>query len=360
MLPLKLFLRNINRLGGLPNKYRVLNHCPKKLINSLCTLTTRDDTLAGFIKHWGQRFEDEGIPEPISSIEHILAHVVGRTKIIDLVTIHDQRLTEEQIKKLDRLCECRLARMPVQYIIGEWDFRDITLKLVPPIFIPRPETEYLIDFILKRISENSWDTCRVLEIGCGSGAISLALAHSCKKIKCVAVDQNSDACNLAKENRKNLDLDDRVEIVNVTLEIDGTFKSSSDVSHINFDNEKFDLIVSNPPYIPTKKVMELEPEIKIFEDINALDGGPDGLKVIKPILKYASKALTPTGHVFLEVDPEHPEYIKFFTEKFKDFQLKYLHTYKDFCNNDRFVELSRVYPSLKVEVVVNSQYTATL
>lgn len=84
------------------------------------------------------------------------------------------------------------------------------------------------------------------------------------QIKCVAVDQNLDACNLAKENRKNLGLDDRVEIVNVTLEIDGTFKSSSsDVSNIKFDNEKFDIIVSNPPYIPTKKIMELEPEIKM-------------------------------------------------------------------------------------------------
>ena len=72
--------------------------------------------------------------------------------------------------------------MPVQYIIGEWDFRDITLKLVPPVFIPRPETEILVDFVLKRISSANLNSCKVLEVGCGSGAISLALLHACKKV----------------------------------------------------------------------------------------------------------------------------------------------------------------------------------
>lgn len=74
------------------------------------------------------------------------------------------------------------CRMPVQYIIGEWDFRDITVKLVPPIFIPRPETEILVDFVLKRLNSLQLDSCEILEIGCGSGAISLALAHACEKV----------------------------------------------------------------------------------------------------------------------------------------------------------------------------------
>lgn len=75
-----------------------------------------------------------------------------------------------------------LCRMPVQYIIGEWDFRDITVKLMPPIFIPRPETEILVDFVLKRLNSLQLDSCEILEIGCGSGAISLALAHACEKV----------------------------------------------------------------------------------------------------------------------------------------------------------------------------------
>lgn len=76
--------------------------------------------------------------------------------------------------------------MPVQYIIGEWDFRDITLKLVPPVFIPRPETEILVDFVLKRISAGNFnDSCDILEVGCGSGAISLALLHACNKVNLI-------------------------------------------------------------------------------------------------------------------------------------------------------------------------------
>lgn len=75
-----------------------------------------------------------------------------------------------------------LYRMPIQYIIGEWDFRDITLKLVPPIFIPRPETEILVDFVLKRLNALQANSYEILEIGCGSGAISLALTHASKKV----------------------------------------------------------------------------------------------------------------------------------------------------------------------------------
>lgn len=83
------------------------------------------------------------------------------------------------VKEVKKSVDILLCRMPVQYIIGEWDFRDLTLKLVPPVFIPRPETEILVDLVLKRISETQFqDEPRILEIGCGSGAISLSIAHT--------------------------------------------------------------------------------------------------------------------------------------------------------------------------------------
>ncbi|XP_015123120.1 MTRF1L release factor glutamine methyltransferase [Diachasma alloeum] len=301
-----------------------------------------DDTLGGVIRRWSQRFEEEGVPEPVGSIEHIAAHVIGKKRIIDLVNSFDRRMTADEVQRLESLCECRLSRMPVQYIIGEWDFRDITLKLVPPIFIPRPETEFFIDFILKRLSESPDETLRVLEIGTGSGAISLALAHACDKVRCIAIDQNPHACDLARENCRNLKLEDRISIVNAALEAPGRITDVSGDCGIDFEEEKFDFIVSNPPYIPTKKIMELEPEIKVFEDIRALDGGPDGLKLIKPIMRYASTSLKPGGHLFLEVDSSHGEYIKFFTEKFTDLNLKFGHIYKDYCNNDRFIEITKL------------------
>lgn len=89
-------------------------------------------------------------------------------------------MTEAQWKHFEQLCECRMARMPVQYIIGEWDFCDLILKMTPPVFIPRPETEELVELILQQSDDKI--TMRFLEVGCGSGAISLSLLHALPKV----------------------------------------------------------------------------------------------------------------------------------------------------------------------------------
>lgn len=155
--------------------------------------------------------------------------------------------------------------MPVQYIIGEWDFRDIKLKLEPPIFIPRPETEQLVDLVLEKIlNESTKSTKSIMEIGCGSGAISLAILHSSKNnnINIVAIDANPRACKLTRKNAQSLSLlDDRFEVINASLEKDGTImnKTNDEVGYLN--EAKFDLIVSNPPYIPTSTLFELQPEV---------------------------------------------------------------------------------------------------
>ena len=305
---------------------------------------TRVCTVGDVIDQWSRRFESEGITEPVESIEHIVAHVIGTKKIIDILNVRNDRLNASQIEKLESLCQCRLSRMPVQYIIGEWDFRDITVKLVPPIFIPRPETEILVDFVLKRLNSSQLDSCEILEIGCGSGAISLALAHACKKIKCTAIDASPYACDLTVTNRNNLNLTNRITVIHATLKPDATVEISkilNGASDVNLNSRSFDFVVSNPPYVPTKNIPKLQSEIKIYEDLRALDGGDDGLKVIKPLLKYTARVLKPGGRLFLEVDPTHPEYIQFFTNKYPDFKLHHEHTYKDFCNNDRFVEVMK-------------------
>lgn len=90
------------------------------------------------------------------------------------------KLTNEQIEQFERLCECRAARMPIQYIIGEWDFCDLELKMVPPVFIPRPETEELVELILQQFDSKL--PMSFMEIGCGSGAISLALLHALPEV----------------------------------------------------------------------------------------------------------------------------------------------------------------------------------
>ncbi|KAG7206060.1 hypothetical protein KM043_003458 [Ampulex compressa] len=302
-------------------------------------------TIGEILERWSRRFENEGISEPVESIEHIVAHVIGTKKTIDVINAQNKRLDAAQQEQLETLCDCRMLRMPVPYIIGNWDFRDLTLKLVPPVFIPRPETEILVDFVLKRLSASQAEDHDILEIGCGSGAISLALAHSCKKVKCTAIDTSVHACELAKENRDQLGLRERVGVVQATLKEDGSIETKGTFNGpevVDLNSRLFDFIVSNPPYVPTKNIPDLAPEIKMYEDIRALDGGDDGLKVIKPLLKYAASALKPGGRLLLEVDSSHPQYITFFTKKYSLLKLHYEHTYKDFCNNDRFVEIIKI------------------
>ncbi|XP_011494335.1 PREDICTED: hemK methyltransferase family member 1 [Ceratosolen solmsi marchali] len=301
-------------------------------------------TIINMIKYWHQIFEKEKIIEPKKSIEHIIAHVLGISRLTDLSNISTMKLNREQLQKLEGLCQCRLSRMPVQYIIGEWDFRHITLKLEPPIFIPRPETEIIVDISLKRIVSFKNDKCNILEIGCGSGAICLSLLHSHKNINITAIDANSHACELTMRNAQDLQLQDRLILFNAILKNDGLIEKKKNFfkDSINFYNDKFEIIVSNPPYIPTETVFKLQPEIKLYEDVKALDGGHDGLKLILSILKYASEALKIGGFLILEVDFNHPERIEFFIKQNYVNKLKLEYVHKDFANKDRFVEILKI------------------
>ncbi|XP_014205147.1 hemK methyltransferase family member 1 [Copidosoma floridanum] len=295
--------------------------------------------------YWQERFENEGVTESKESIEHIIFHILGTRKIKNLASLNEKRLNPDQLQKLDLLCNCRLSRMPIQYIIGEWDFRDITLKLEPPIFIPRPETEVLVDYSLKSINNLKNKSCSILEIGCGSGAISLSLLKSNNDLTVTAIDINPHACDLTMQNAKNLKLDLRLSLFNAKMNEDGTInilKNDFSNQDFNFMEKKFDFIISNPPYIPTKKIFKLQPEITLYEDIVALDGGKDGLQLIKAIIKFASQALYKGGYLILEVDSTHPSEISSFIEQIYSDELKVKEVYKDFCKNDRFVEIVKI------------------
>lgn len=152
--------------------------------------------------------------------------------------------------------------------------------------------------------------------------------------QCIAIDQSEQACNLTRENATSLSLQNRIKVFKHKL---------TDKSEFNEFDGKLDVIVSNPPYVPTADLTALQDEIKLYEDLRALDGGRDGLDVIKCILKFSSSRLCLKGHLWMEVDPSHPPLIQTYLNEHKSsLNLQFIASYKDMFNKDRFVEIAKI------------------
>lgn len=269
-------------------------------------------------------------------MELIFAHVLQKKKLREVRgdELQKIKMTPEQIAEIDSMCDCRIGRMPVQYILKEWEFRDLLLKMKIPVFIPRPETEELVELITQQLDPEK--NHKILEVGCGTGCISLALLNSLPRVtQIVAIDQSKTACELTLENSQRLGLNSRIKVFKHKLE-------SGDLPEEIAQYGPFDVIVSNPPYVPSKDILKLEPEIFLYEDIRALDAGPEGMNVIHNLLKLAANHLKPEGNLWIEVDPRHPEIIKKIIENnAEDWRLKFISSYCDIFKKDRFVEIEK-------------------
>uniref|UniRef100_A0A8C8RKJ5 peptide chain release factor N(5)-glutamine methyltransferase n=1 Tax=Pelusios castaneus TaxID=367368 RepID=A0A8C8RKJ5_9SAUR len=305
-------------------------------------------TAAELVRYWRGVFEANKIPEAQESSEYIVSYVLGAK------TFHSLSagslftpLTAEQQQQVRQLSAKRLQRMPVQYVLGEWDFGELTLKMRPPVFIPRPETEDLVSLVLQEESQRSVSPllnvghrCStavphsvILEIGCGSGAIALSLLSKLPESQVIAVDKKEAAVNLTRENAERLQLQDRIRILHY------------DVSSGSWDKllpwGPVDTIVSNPPYVFHGDMSHLAEEILSYEDLDALDGGNDGMRVIKKILALAPCVLKDNGSVFLEVDPRHTEMVENWLRSHPDLSLSVTATHKDFFGKLRFLHIQK-------------------
>ncbi|XP_070699379.1 MTRF1L release factor glutamine methyltransferase isoform X2 [Pempheris klunzingeri] len=286
---------------------------------------------------WKTHFWESGVTEPDHSSHYIMAHLLGGKTIESLEQAKlTELLSREKTEQMWKLCTRRLSRMPVQYVIEEWDFRGLTLKMRPPVFIPRPETEELVELVLTDlemkpgtgVGADAQQTC--MEVGCGSGAISLSLLKSLPELIAVAVDQSQDAVDLTAENALWLGLQDRLQVYHLDVMKEKLLSLCSPVS----------TLVSNPPYLFSDDMLLLEPEVIRFEDHAALDGGKDGLKVIKQILTLAPQILSNKGRVYLEVDPRHPPLIRRWVEANVE-ELHYVETRHDITGRPRFCILQK-------------------
>ena len=242
------------------------------------------------LKWTSSHFKSHAIDNPRATAEILLAYALDLRRI-DLYLRHDQPLTKEELNRFRQLIIRRLRREPVAYIVGCKEFWSLELAVTPAVLIPRPETECLVEAVLGLIpAANGGAGMRILEMGTGSGAISLAVASERSAAQLLASDASPLALELARRNAVHHRLAAGIHFVC------GTW-----FDPFNDRNSRFDMILSNPPYIPAPVIPTLQPEIHRFEPIMALDGGPDGLRAIRHILARAPLFLKDGGWLLLEI-----------------------------------------------------------
>ena len=216
--------------------------------------------------------------------ELILSSVSGKLRENFLVNL-DFKLNPTQIKMFNNLINRRaLGKEPVAYLLNKKEFWSIKLNVDKDVLIPRPETEILVERLVKYYKNKQ---PYILDIGTGSGCIIISLLQELKKSKGIAIDISNKALNIAKKNSKNNNTFNRIKFVNSSI--------------CQFNNFKFDLIVSNPPYIARHQLKNLSEDIKNFEPKIALDGGNDGLDVIRKVIYKSRKILKINGMLALEI-----------------------------------------------------------
>ena len=251
------------------------------------------------------------VSEPEDSARYIMSHVaeLGYTRS-NFYANEDKTLSPEQMQSvLHGLVKRIESRTPVQYIIGNWDFFGLTLQCREPILIPRPETEELVERIINTNILQRISTPRILDVGAGTGAIGIAIAYQIPSLTCVAIDINDEAVSLASSNARNIFGESHGRRYSCKhSSFDQFSRMNADNNNNNNEDNLFDMIVSNPPYIPTAQLASLDPEVRLHEDFVALDGGEDGLDVILQLVRGAPALLRGDGprELWMEVAEHHP------------------------------------------------------
>ncbi len=242
----------------------------------------------------GAFFKEKGVQNAKLDTDILIAHSLG-IKRLDIYLDLDRPLTEAQLTDLRPLVKRRALREPLQYIIGNMEFYGLALKVDPRALIPRQETEELIDLIVKRLET---PPKRILDLGTGSGAIALALASVYADAEVTATDVSEKSIALAKENAGALNLSSRVTFIK------GTWFEPLD------EGARFDLIVSNPPYLTEAEMQTAEPEVIDHEPRSALASGQDGLDDLRLLFKSVTSHLAEGGLLALETGIGQADAIK--------------------------------------------------
>ncbi|MFW6022023.1 MAG: peptide chain release factor N(5)-glutamine methyltransferase [Halanaerobiaceae bacterium] len=234
-------------------------------------------------------FKKHNIAEPRLDAEVLLAHVLKKDRI-QLYVNFDLPLQNEEIDKYRNLVRKRASRIPVAYLIGEKEFMSMNLYIERGVLIPRPETEQLVEKVIEYCKENMIEEPNIVDVGSGSGAISVSLAHYIPGSRILAVDISDKAVEITSKNIEKYELGDRVSVIK------GDLLSPL----LKIDKKNVDIVISNPPYINSEDMKTLPMEVQKEPEL-ALSGGKDGLEFYRKIIKQAPDVLKKSGLLALEI-----------------------------------------------------------
>ncbi len=240
------------------------------------------------------RLKAAGIDSPSIDARLLLEASTGAGRV-DILTDPYRVVDADKIAVLDAMIERRLKREPVSRILGKKGFWKIMLNVTPDVLSPRPDTETLLDVIVRAFPPHR--AFEMVDLGTGSGAILLATLMERAGARGVGTDISTEAIAVARENAANLDLNGRCTFIRTDWAA-------------GFADDSFDLVVSNPPYIPTGDIPSLDPEVREHDPHLALDGGPDGLQPYRDLAPEIARILRPEGVFAVEIGWDQGEAVK--------------------------------------------------
>jgi release factor glutamine methyltransferase len=264
------------------------------------------------------RLEAAGVPGPVIDAR-LLVEAAAEATRVDIVTDPYRALTPEQEARLDDFVSRRVRREPVSHILGRKGFWKIMLQVTPDVLTPRPDTETVVEYVLRDFPEHApWS---VLDLGVGSGAILLAILAERPAARGLGVDISEDALAVARDNAASLGLANRVAL----LRSDWT---------AGLEADSFDVVVSNPPYIATEVIATLDPEVRDHEPRLALEGGADGLDHYRLLAPEILRVLKPGGRFAVEIGYDQKLAVE---GLFRDAGAVFVETIRDLGDRDRVV-----------------------
>ena len=276
-------------------------------------------TVSTVLSETRRRLTEAGIADPATDARLLVAGLLGLSAT-EMLTQASEVPGSDKLAAIEAAIERRLLHEPVHRILGEREFYGLPLSLSVETLEPRPDTEILVDTMLPylRTLASEGGDLHILDIGTGTGAICLALLSELPQAKGTGSDLSADALQTATANAKRNGLEERFRAIQSNW----------------FDNidGRFHAIVSNPPYIASKVIQDLAPEVKKFDPVAALDGGPDGLDAYRAIAKDAARFLLQNGIIGLEIGFDQCDDV---TDVFEKEGFRRLKSVKDYGQNDR-------------------------